>query len=169
MELNELLVDLFERVAEHIHEAVDGLDVGALTTPPEPGTNPIGWLVWHAIRVQDHHVAELLDQEQVWMSGNWAPRFGVAADADNTGYAHSWVDVMAVRPESAETLIGYYEAVARRTRELLERTTPQDLDRIVDERWDPPVTLGVRLVSIADDDIQHTGQACYARGILDRR
>jgi hypothetical protein len=30
------------------------------------------------------------------------------------------------------------------------------------------VTLGVRLVSIADDDIQHAGQAAYLRGLLER-
>ena len=34
---------------------------------------------------------------------------------------------------------------------MLEASGPDDLDRVVDRRWDPPVTLGVRLVSIADD------------------
>ena len=47
--------------------------------------------------------------------------------------------------------------------------TDDDLDRIVDERWDPPVTLAVRLVSVVDDCLQHAGQAAYARGILSRR
>lgn len=169
MELHELLNDLFERVTEHVHEAVDGLDVDGLVTPPEPGANPIGWLVWHLIRVQDDHVAEILDQEQIWITGKWAPRFGVAADAKNTGYGHSWKDVMSIRPESADVLIGYYDAVFERTRWLLETTSLEDLDRVVDDRWDPPVTLGVRLISIADDDIQHAGQASYVRGILDRR
>ena len=46
--------------------------------------------------------------------------------------------------------------------------TQADLDRVVDERWDPPVTLGVRLVSVADDDIQHAGQAAFVRGLLGR-
>lgn len=168
MDLNELFADLFGRIAEHVHEAVDGLDVEALTAPPRPGTNPIGWLVWHLTRVQDHHIAEILKQEQVWMSGEWPRRFGVAADPDNTGYGHSAKDVKTIRPESADALIEYYEAVAARTSALLEKTTPKDLDRVVDRRWDPPVTLGVRLVSIADDDIQHAGQASYARGMLER-
>jgi hypothetical protein len=44
--------------------------------------------------------------------------------------------------------------------------TPEDLDRIVDERWDPPVTLGVRLVSVVNDDMQHAGQASYVRGLV---
>ena len=37
---------------------------------------------------------------------------------------------------------------------------------MVDEAWDPPVTLGVRLVSVADDDLQHVGQAAYVRGLI---
>ena len=44
--------------------------------------------------------------------------------------------------------------------------TEADLDRVVDERWDPPVTLGVRLVSVVNDDAQHLGQAAYVRGLL---
>ncbi len=169
MELHELLIDVFERIPEHIHEAVDGVDPDALCTPPEPGANPIGWLVCHLTRVQDHHISEILDEEQVWISGRWSARFGVGADPQNTGYDHTWKDVMSIRPESAEVLIGYYDAVAARTRELLATTTADDLDRIVDDRWDPPVTMGVRLISIADDDIQPAGQASYVRGILDRR
>ena len=49
---------------------------------------------------------------------------------------------------------------------MLEGLGPDDLDRVVDRRWDPPVTMGVRLVSIADDCLQHVGQAAYVRGIL---
>jgi hypothetical protein len=48
---------------------------------------------------------------------------------------------------------------------MLRDLTPEDLDRIVDKRWNPPVTLGVRLVSVIDDDVQHAGQAAYVRGL----
>lgn len=166
MELNELLVELFSRVTEEVHSAVDGLDAADLMTPPVEGANPIGWLVWHLIRIQDDHMADILDEDQLWVTGDWASRFGVAADPSNTGYGHSWGEVTSLRPESAEALIEYYEAVAARTEEFLTTVTAPDLDRIVDKRWNPPVTLGVRLVSIADDDIQHAGQANYARGII---
>jgi hypothetical protein len=74
--------------------------------------------------------------------------------------------VAAVRPDAPEVLLEYLDAVDRRTRAFLETLTPTDLDRIVDRRWDPPVTLGVRLVSIADDGLQHLGQAAYVRGLL---
>ena len=52
---------------------------------------------------------------------------------------------------------------------LVSEVTDDDLDRVVDTRWTPPVTLGVRLVSVLDDDMQHVGQAAYVRGILLRR
>src|SRR5919206_22113 len=74
-----------------------------------------------------------------------------------------------VRPESADVLVAYYGAVAERTTAFLDTLTEADLDRVVDERWDPPVTLGVRLVSVADDDLEHVGQAAYVRGVLRAR
>jgi hypothetical protein len=166
VDVREVLQELFGRIPEHVRRAVDGLSATDLVRAPSPGANTIGWLVWHLARVQDHHVAELLGREQVWATGPWPARFGLEPDAGDTGYGHSADEVARVRPDSAEALTGYYDAVAARTAELLADVTVADLDRVVDERWDPPVTLGVRLVSIADDDIQHAGQAAYVRGIL---
>lgn len=168
MEINELLAELFGRIPAHVRAVVDGLDAEELAATPAPGTNSIGWLVWHLTRVQDHHVAELLDEDQVWVTGDWAERVGVAPDPHNTGFGHGPDDVAAIRPDGPDTLIGYYEAVAARTSELIRGLSSAELDRVVDERWDPPVTLGVRLVSIADDDIQHAGQAAYLRGLIER-
>ena len=48
----------------------------------------------------------------------------------------------------------------------LSRVTSEELDRVVDRRWDPPVTAGVRLVSVVGDCLQHLGQAAYVRGLL---
>jgi hypothetical protein len=116
--------------------------------------------------VQDHHVSEILDVDQIWLGGEWAAQFGLDPDPSNTGYGHAPEEVAAVRPQRPESLLEYLEAVDARTRTMLEKLVPGDLDRIVDRRWDPPVTLGVRLVSIADDCLQHAGQAAYVRGLL---
>lgn len=169
MDAGDLLIELYDRIGTHVRDAVEGLSVDELLTAPEPGANTIGWLVWHLTRVQDHHIAELIDAEQVWVTSDWPPRFGLAADPWNTGYGHSQAEVAAVRPDGPALLIAYYDAVAARTREFLMGVRAGDLDRVIDERWDPPVTLGVRLVSVADDDIQHAGQAKYVRGLLSRR
>ncbi|MDQ6928305.1 MAG: DinB family protein [Actinomycetota bacterium] len=166
MNTSELLLELYGRVPPLARRAVEGVDLDRLTERPGAGTNTIAWLVWHAARVQDHHVSELLDTDQLWVTGDWAPRFGLDPDPSNTGYGHSSDEVDAVRPERPEVLLEYLDAVDQRTRPMLSGVTAADLDSVVDKRWDPPVTLGVRLVSIADDCLQHVGQAAYLRGLL---
>jgi hypothetical protein len=53
---------------------------------------------------------------------------------------------------------------------LLNSSTMPNQGPAPSERWwTPHVTLGVRLVSVLDDDMQHVGQAAYLRGILLRR
>ena len=166
MDVASLLLEFYGRIPPVARHAVDGVDLGRLTERPSSGSNTIGWLVWHLARVQDHHVAELLGTEQLWVGGDWGSRFGLDPDPTNTGYGHSAEEVASVRPERPEVLLEYLDAVAQRTSAMLQDLVPSDLDRIVDRSWDPPVTMGVRLVSIADDGLQHAGQAAYVRGLL---
>lgn len=166
MDVADLLVELYERTPPLADAAVDGLDADQLARSPVPGANTIGWLVWHLARVQDHHMAEIMDTDQVWESDNWATECGLRPDPSNTGFGHSAADMRAVRPTGPDVLTGYLGAVHDRTMGFLRAISSGDLDRIVDHGWDPPVTLGVRLVSIADDSLQHVGQAAYARGLL---
>lgn len=166
MDVSALLVELYGRIPPLAHQAVEGVDPARLVEAPGPAANTIGWLVWHLARVADHHVAEILGTGQLWEDGGWAARFGLEPDPSNTGYGHTADQVASVRPQSAEALLGYLDAVFERTLGFLGGLSPVDLDRIVDRRWDPPVTLGVRLVSIADDGLQHVGQAAYVRGLL---
>ena len=168
MDIAGLLLDLYGRVPPLAEDAVDGLDAEGLAAQPAPGANSIAWLIWHVARVQDHHVSELLETAQVWESGDWSRRCGLEPDPSNTGYGHSPEEVARVRPDGPDALVDYLLAVDQRTRDMLSGLSPADLDRIVDRRWDPPVTLGVRLVSIADDCLQHVGQAAYVRGLLAR-
>jgi hypothetical protein len=166
VDVSDVFIELFGRIPPLVRAVVDGVDTDALVDAPVPGANTIAWLVWHLTRVQDHHVAELLGTDQVWVSGDWAARCGLERDPSNTGYGHTAAEVLSVRPGDTRVLVEYHDAVDARTRAMLATITPDDLDRVVDRRWDPPVTLGVRLVSIADDSLQHIGQAAYLRGVL---
>lgn len=166
MDVAGLLLELYGRIPPLAAEAVEGLDAEELTARPAADVNSIGWLIWHLTRVQDHHVAELLDAEQLWVAGPWAAQLGLDPDPGNTGYGHSARQVETVRPTGRDVLLDYLAAVDGRTCAMLRDLTPDDLDRVVDRRWDPPVTLGVRLVSVADDCLQHAGQAAYLRGLL---
>ena len=166
MDVAALLVELFGRVPPLARLAVDGVDEARLTERPGPDANPIAWLVWHLARIQDSHVAEAFDTSQIWVTGDWAARFGLEPDPSNTGFGHTSEEVATIRPSTPDALLDYLDAVHTRTVTMLAVLTPADLDRIVDQRWDPPVTLGVRLVSVADDCLQHWGQAAYVRGLL---
>jgi uncharacterized damage-inducible protein DinB len=166
MDVSQLLSELYGRIPPLVAAAVDGLRPADLVWAPADGANTIGWLVWHLTRVEDHHLADAVGEGQLWPA--WAERFGRPADRDDTGYGHGPAEVAAVRPPDAATLRGYHDAVHRRTVAHLARLSQADLDRIVDRSWDPPVTLGVRLVSVAEDSLQHAGQAAFVRGLLPR-
>jgi uncharacterized damage-inducible protein DinB len=172
MTIAELLADAFGRVHETVHEAVDGLTPGQLAFRPDSGSNSIGWLIWHLTRIQDDHIADVAGTAQVWTSAHggpsWADRFGLPFAASATGYGHGTEAVAAVQVTSGELLTGYYDAVHEATLRYVRGLTGPDLDRVVDKAWDPPVTLGVRLVSVINDDLQHAGQAAYLRGVVER-
>jgi Protein of unknown function (DUF664) len=165
----EVLLDAFGRVREVVHGTVAGLTPDQLAARLDDDANSIAWLVWHLTRIQDDHVAHVADTEQVWTSQGWMERFSLPFGAGATGYGHSSDDVAAVTVSSGDLLTGYYDAVHDQTIGYVEAVTDADLNRVVDERWDPPVTLGVRLVSVIEDSLQHGGQAAYVRGILERR
>lgn len=168
MSVSDLVIDGFDRVHQTVHGAVEGLSQDQLTVGLDAEANTVAWLVWHLSRVQDHHFADLQDAPQVWTDQGWHDRFGLPFAPGATGYGHDKNDVAAVRVP-VELLLGYHDAVHEKTVNWLKGLRESQLDDIVDESWDPPVTLGVRLVSVLSDNLQHAGQAAFVRGILLRR
>ncbi|MCX4999996.1 mycothiol transferase [Streptomyces longwoodensis] len=166
MHAKDILIDGYGRIREEVHAALDGLDPEDLNARPTPGTNSVAWLVWHLTRVQDDHLADAVGLDQVWLDQDWHERFGLDLLPGDIGYGHSPAQVAKVRVDSADLLTGYHDAVHAQSLQALRGVGAADLDRVVDRRWDPPVTLGVRLVSVLSDDLQHVGQAAYVRGLL---
>ena len=166
MKTAELLADAFGRIRDAVHQSAAGLTAEQLAFRPGPDANPIGWLLWHLTRVQDDHVSEVAGTEQAWTAAGWADRYALPFGDDATGWGQSSAEVGAVRVASPDLLTGYHDAVHARTLAFLATVTDASLDAIVDERWDPPVSLGVRLVSVISDDLQHVGQAAYLRGLV---
>ena len=166
MQSRDVLTHAYSQVAETLERSLGGLATEQLTTRAGPDANPIAWLAWHLLRVQDDHVADVAGSEQVYTAQGFARRFGLPLDDAATGYGMSAEEVARVRVEDSALLVEYSTAVHARTAEFLGGLSDADLDRVVDTRWDPPVTLGVRLVSVLSDDLQHLGQIGYARGLL---
>jgi hypothetical protein len=168
MHAKDILIDAFNRIQEEVHSAVEGLEPDVLNARPSHDANSISWLIWHLTRVQDDHIADAFGLDQVWLTQDWHKRFGLDLPPRDTGYGHSSTKVGKVRIDSGTLLTGYYDAVHEQTLGALRDLAAKDLERVVDERWDPPVTLGVRLVSVLSDDHQHVGQAAYVRGLMQR-
>jgi hypothetical protein len=167
----QLLIDGFGRIRENVADVLDGLTPGQLSYRADADANPVSWLVWHLTRVQDDHVAGAFGAAQVWSAGSWATRFGLPAGLMDHGYGHTPAQVATVGTATADAALlrEYHEAVYAQSVKLVSDISDADLDRVVDTRWTPPVTLGVRLVSVLDDDMQHAGQAAYVRGLVLRR
>ncbi len=168
MNVNDLLIDSLDRVHDLVPGILEGLSDDDLAWRPDPEANTIAWLIWHLTRIEDDHVCDAAGQEQAWTADGWAERFALPFPASAHGYGQTAAEVGQVRV-GGDLLAGYLAAVGERTRAYVATLAPDDLDRVVDTHWDPPVTLGVRLVSVVNEVNQHVGQAAYLRGLLDRR
>ena len=168
MNTSALLTDAFRRIPELVQRACEGLDVASLLYRPGPGANSIAWLVWHLSRIQDDHIAEIAGIDQVWADSVWAETTGIDRDLLATGFGDTPDDVAALVPLSAAALVAYNAAVTERTVSYLASADASEFDRIIDRSYDPPVSVGVRLISVISDNLQHAGQANYLRGILER-
>ena len=161
----EVLIDSIDRVVESVEAVLDGVTDAQLVERPRPDANTLAWLIWHLTRVQDDHVAHVAGLEQVYTAHGYADRLALPLDVRDHGYGHT-SDQVALVKAPAGALLDYHRATHEQTVAYLRTLSADDLDRVVDERWDPPVTLGVRLVSVVNDCTQHVGQAAYLRGLL---
>ncbi|MCV7285179.1 mycothiol transferase [Mycolicibacterium wolinskyi] len=163
--VRELLRDAFTRLIEHVDDLTEGLTEEVSSYRPTPQANSIAWLIWHSARCQDLQLCDIAGVEQVWTRDGWVDRFGLDLPRNDIGYGHRPDDVAKVQAP-ADLLAGYYRAVHKVTLEYIATVTADELARVVDTNWDPPVTASARLVSIVDDCAQHLGQAAYLRGII---
>jgi len=168
MRVGEYLVEAYGRISPLVHRATEGLGVEQLCHRIEPGANTIAWLVWHLSRIQDQHLSELLDEPELWSDRSWVQTTGVDRDPVTRGQGDGPAEVAALRPAGPDGLLAYHDTVTARTAKYLGGADKAELDRIIDFSYDPPVSVGVRLASVLSDNLQHSGQALYLRGVLDR-
>ncbi|MEA9984643.1 mycothiol transferase [Subtercola sp. RTI3] len=165
----DILVDGFTRVSESVHRVLNGLTDDELTARVDPGANTIAWLIWHLTRVQDDHLAGVAGTEQLYTASGWYERLGLASSPRATGYGMSAEEVGAVSGFTAGQIGAYFDAVHEQTVGWVRLLEDEQLDRVVDDAYDPPVTLAARLVSVINDATQHVGQAAFVRGSIRRQ
>ena len=167
MEWQGLIIDGYGRVVQVLEKALHGLTPDDLDEQPHPDCNSMGWLGWHLTRVQDDHIADLMGEEQLWIQDGWHTRFNRVPDPQDIGFGHSSHDVAAFKSPGVETLLEYHRVVMERSKRYIGSLTLPDLDRELNEPWYQPLpTVGVRLISVMSDCLQHAGQVAYVRGLL---
>lgn len=127
--------------------------------------NSIAWLLWHTGREIDIQLADLDSCEQLWPQ--YAARIGLGDAGEAMGYDHTPEQARAIvvtTPEQLQALREYTLACCEAVERYVADEKKLDLDQIVDDSWDPPVSRGVRLVSLIDDAIAHLGQVAYLLG-----
>jgi hypothetical protein len=167
MDWRDLVLDGYGRVLEELELALEGLTEAELDEQPNPDCNSMGWLAWHLTRVQDEHVADLMGEKQLWIKDEWHARFNRPADPKDIGWGHTSEQVASFRSPDVGVMLDYHRAVLERTKDYITGLSVAELDRELDEPWFQPLpTVGVRLVSVMSDDLQHVGQIAYVRGLL---
>ncbi len=166
MEWQEILSVEFERISRSLGIALEGLTAEDLNWQPKPDSNSIGWLTWHLTRWQDAQVSSFMKKEQLWIKGGWHKKFGRPADASDHGTGHKSEDLAKFKSPDAATQLGYHQAVLAQTKDFFRTLSPNDLDKIAEGTpFQPPPTVGMSIISVLSDGMQHAGQAAYVRGL----
>ena len=167
MEWHDMMIDGYGRIMEILERAIDGLSQDDLNWQPKPDCNSMGWLAWHLTRVQDDHLADLIGEEQLWIKDGWHAKFNRPAEKKDIGFGHTPEDVTAFKSPDAGTVLAYHRAVMERSQKFFATLSKTDLDRELNEPWFQPLpTVGVRLISVLGDNLEHAGQVSYVRGML---
>ncbi len=167
MEWQQLIIDGYERVLQTLEKSLEGLTQADLDKQPNPDCNSMGWLAWHLTRGQDRQIASFTGEEQLWIKDGWYAKFNRPPDAKDTGFRHSSEDVRAFKSPDVKTILEYHRAVLERLKSYISSLSAADLDLELNEPWFQPLpTVGVRLVSVMSDELQHAGQIAYVRGLL---
>ena len=170
MDSKDVVIDGLGRIQRLLSMSLEGLTTEQLAYRPTEQANSIAWLAWHLTRVQDHHLSDLAGRPQAWIADGWHARFDKPADPQETGQRYTPEQVAALRPASAQLLLDYHNAVYQRSVEYLQGVTPQDMDRVLDEpQYTQRPTVGVRLVSVMADNLQHAGQVADLCGCIEDR
>ncbi len=166
MDWRNLVIDGFGRIFETLDPALQGLSRDDLDRQPKPGSNPLGWTVWHLARGQDSQIADLANSEQLWLKDGWHKKFNRPDDAEDTGYGDSAAEVADFNSPTAAVLLEYCRAVVAASQRYLKLIDDKNLARVLDEDYQPRPTVGVRIVSIMADSLGHAGEAACIRGLI---
>ncbi|WP_312975554.1 DinB family protein [Corynebacterium sp.] len=164
MKATDVLQDLAGRVRDAVGEIPRDLPTEVVNAHPAGHPNSLAWLLWHTGRELDVQLSGLTSGEQVWTSEEYDSSSGVQGAGESMGFGQSPVQAREVSAAEVGPVIDYVTSVCDAVDTYLSTLGDADLDAVIDDAWDPPVTRGVRLISILHDAVIHLGQAAYVLG-----
>lgn len=166
MNTNDIFSDLAQRPID-VANSLPQLTSDQLNAHLGGHPNSVAWLLWHSGREVDAQLADLTGDPQKWEQ--FRDRFGLGEAGDSVGVGQPPEEAERIVVKDQSLLVEYLEAALTALLQYTGTLSEDDLDDVIDRSWTPPVTRGVRLISIIDDAIQHIGQAAYAAGALTKQ
>jgi len=163
--MTTIKVDLLDRVQERFEETLGKMTVEEANKMPHPLVKSVTWLFWHTARELDMQISDLKGEEAMYTKDGWNDRFDLSLPDDTPEYKHTPEQAEQVVVSDKKLLSEYLDVSIKLAKNYLNEIDENDidLDEIIDENWNPPVTRKARLVSIIDDAVMHSGQAIYTR------
>ena len=164
MELNEFVAFALDREQEFLLEAVNDLTPEEMAWRAGPEANPIGWILWHMLRVEDMWFQFFIQRNiEIWEREGWNEKFGLPT-RDN-GFGHTQEQVAQFPALDLAELLNYGQAVRAATLEYLKTLTPDDY-AIVPREQRPEMSIGAICSQIIGEVFQHQGHISYLKGLM---
>ena len=162
--LSHFIENTLAREQDFLMEAVQDLTPEELVWRATPEANPIGWMLWHMLRVEDMWIQFYTQfQPELWERDGWNEKFGLSV-RDN-GFGHAQEQVTNFPPLDLSELLRYGAAVRAKTLEYLGELQPEDFEVVPRERR-PDFSVASMFRQIIGEFYQHTGQIAYVKGLI---
>ena len=171
MTWQEMIMDIFDRIAAQLAQVLEDLTPKQLNQQPARDANTIGWLIWHLTRSHDRNMSELMGLEQLWISEGWYARFNRRPDPSETGYRHTAKEMKAFKAPDSLTIMEYHRSVLERIKDYIGDQLEESV--LEQEMYSPTFNSSspvYRVITgVINDALQHVGQAAYVRGLITKQ
>lgn len=162
----QVAMEMLDRAEERLVDTFNQMTTAEANTMPAPLIKSVTWLMWHTARELDLQISDLNETEALWTSAGWTEKFALDLPDDTEDYRHTPEEAAKVVISDRQLPLGYLRASVELTKQYLEKVDENSLADVIDTNWNPPVTRQVRIISIIDDAVMHSGQAVYTRRLV---
>jgi hypothetical protein len=164
MTLNEFIEDALNKEHEFLMEAVRDLTPEELAWRAGPEANPIIWILWHMVRVEDMWLQFFIQRRlEIWEREGWHEKFGLPTREN--GFGHTREQVASFPALDLSELLKYGESVRSGTLDYLRGLGPGDYNEVPRERR-PEMTVGAVFRQVVGELYQHQGHIAYLKGLV---